>query len=683
MPLPPASTARAVPEEVAALLDGCNPEQREAITTTQHPLRILAGAGSGKTRVLTRRIAHRVVTDDVDPRHVLALTFTRKAAGELNNRLRALGLRDAVAAGTFHSIAYAQLRLRWADRNIAPPALLDRKLGFLRRLLPPGADHTTALDLASEIEWAKARAIGPERYERAAAAAGRTTSLKPARVASLFERYEEDKKRRRMVDFDDLLSLCRRAISTDPEFAATQRWRFRHLFVDEFQDVNPLQFSLLTAWLGERDDLCVVGDPNQAIYAWNGADADYLVSFAKHFAGAHTVELRHNYRSSPEILGAAAAALGPGRLAGHRLVAARPSGPAPRLRSYRTDKEEAIGVARAVRDARAPGRSWSAQAVLVRTNAQIPLLEEALRTAGIPCRTRGGGLFALPEIKTALAGLERSSASLAVALADLEAASAPTDDQPAAEADRRANVAALVRLGHDLLALDPTATASAFADWARAGASTDQVGPSGDAVEILTFHAAKGLEWPVVHLAGVEDGFVPIGHAKRDVEVAEEHRLFYVACTRAEQDLRISWAEQRTFGSRTMNRNRSPWLDDVELVNASPALLAARAAAARAGSTPRRGAGARPSAGGRRGAKGAPDDPLLGALKQWRASVAKGANVPAYVVFADATLEAVAARRPRTRGDLASLSGIGPVKLERYGDALLRVVREHDEGAVS
>jgi DNA helicase-2/ATP-dependent DNA helicase PcrA len=665
---------------VAALLDGCNPEQREAITTTHHPLRILAGAGSGKTRVLTRRIAHRVVTDDVDPRHVLALTFTRKAAGELNARLRALGLRDAVAAGTFHSIAYAQLRLRWADRKITPPALLDRKLGFLRRLLPPGAEQTTALDLAAEIEWAKARAIGPERYERAAAAAGRITSLKPARVASLFEHYEEDKKRRRMVDFDDLLSLCRRAISTDPEFAATQRWRFRHLFVDEFQDVNPLQFSLLTAWLGERDDLCVVGDPNQAIYAWNGADADYLVSFAKYFSGAHTVELRHNYRSSPEILGAAAAALGPGRLAGHRLIAARPSGPAPRLRGYRTDKEEAIGVARAVRDARAPGRPWSAQAVLVRTNAQIPLLEEALRTAGIPCRTRGGGLFALPEVKAALTALERSTAPLATALADLEAAGTPADDQPAAEADRRANVAALVRLGHDLLALDPTATATAFADWARAGSSTDQVGATGDAVEVLTFHAAKGLEWPVVHLAGAEDGLVPIGHAKRDAEVAEERRLFYVACTRAELELRISWAEQRTFGSRAMSRSPSPWLDDVELANASPALIAARTAAARSGGTPRRSAGARATAGGRDGAKRASDDPLLVALKQWRASVAKGANVPAYVVFPDTTLEAVAAVRPRTRGDLAPLSGIGPVKLERYGDALLRVVREHVEG---
>ena len=666
----PESDARTT-DRIADLLDGLNPEQLEAVTTPHTPLRILAGAGSGKTRVLTRRIAHRVLTDDVDPRHVLALTFTRKAAGELNHRLRALGMRDAVAAGTFHSVAYAQLRNRWADRNIKPPALLDRKLGFLRRLLPHGADQTQLLDLAGEIEWAKARAIPPERYERAAASANRRTSIPAARVATLFERYEDDKKKRRMVDFDDLLSLCRRAITTDAEFAAAQRWRFRHYFVDEFQDVNPLQLGLLHAWLGDRDDLCVVGDPNQAIYAWNGADADALVSFAKHYPTSHTVELRHNYRSTPEILRAANAALGSGRLAGQPLVAARASGPSPRISKFRTDRDEAVGIARAVRDSRAPGQPWSAQAVLVRTNAQIPVLEEALRTAGIPCRTRGGGLLALPEVKHALAGLEGSRAPLGVALVDLELATEGADDEPGVEAERRGNLAALVRLGHDLLAVDPAASAGAFVEWMRASAATDQLGAGSDAVDLLTFHAAKGLEWPVVHVAGLEDGLVPIGHAKRDAEIAEERRLFYVACTRAERELRLTWAEQRTFGTRTMNRNRSGWLDDVEDANSSPELVAARRAR-----TDRRPAGPPPS---RRGTKpaGPPDSALLKALKDWRSSAARGANVPAYVIFADATLEAVAAARPTRRTELLALSGIGPVKVERYGETLLDIVKAH------
>ncbi|MSX88501.1 MAG: hypothetical protein F2754_14050, partial [Actinobacteria bacterium] len=279
-----------------------------------------------------------------------------------------------------------------------------------------------------------------------------------------------------------------------------------------------------------------------------------------------------------------------------------------------------------------------------------------------------------PEIKNALAGLESGRAPLATALVDLELMTETDDDQPAAEADRRANIGALVRLGHDLLAVDPGATAGSFVEWARASAATDQFGHGGDAVDILTFHAAKGLEWPVVHLAGIEDGLVPIGHAKRDGELAEERRLFYVACTRAENELRISWAEQRTFGTRSMNRSRSSWIDDVELANASPQFIAARTAANRARERSPLG----PSRRAGRSA-GPPDSALLGALKQWRTATAKGAKVPAYVIFADATLEAVAAAKPLTHNDLLRLSGIGPVKVERYGAALLEILREHTD----
>ncbi|HEX7096829.1 MAG TPA: ATP-dependent helicase, partial [Acidimicrobiales bacterium] len=401
------------------LLEGLNPEQRAAVESEAAPLRILAGAGTGKTRVLTRRIAYRAATGAIDPRHVLALTFTRKAAGELNARLRSLGLRDAVAAGTFHAVAFAQLRTRWADRGVTPPTLLERKVGFVARLLPRRAEPFAAVDVVSEIEWAKARDIDPDRYVSAAAAAQRRPSVPPTVVAEVYDRYEREKHKRRVVDFDDLLSLARRAITSDPELAAAQRWRFRHVFVDEFQDVNPLQFSLLRAWLGDRTDLCVVGDPNQAIYAWNGADADYLVRFDHHFPGGDTVELRRNYRSTPQVLAAANAVLDGGRLASGPLVAERGDGTAPRVRRYPTDVAEASGIARAVRDAHRPGAPWSSQAVLVRTNAQIPLIEDALRRAGIPYRTRGGGLLALPEIKAALRALSASNQPLAAALADL------------------------------------------------------------------------------------------------------------------------------------------------------------------------------------------------------------------------------------------------------------------------
>jgi DNA helicase-2/ATP-dependent DNA helicase PcrA len=663
------------------LLEGLNPEQRAAVVSDAEPLRILAGAGSGKTRVLTRRIAHRAATGAVDPRHVLALTFTRKAAGELNARLRKLGLRDAVAAGTFHAIALAQLRTRWADRGISAPTLLERKVSFVARLLPRRAESIAPIDVVTEIEWAKARDLSPDRYVAGAAAAGRRSSVAPATVAELYERYEREKHNRRVVDFDDLLSLTRRALTTDAEFAAAQRWRFRHVFVDEFQDVNPLQFALLRAWLGDRRDLCVVGDPNQAIYAWNGADADYLVRFDHHFPGGDTVELRRNYRSSPQILAAATAVLSGGRLGGGALEAQRGDGPRPRVRSYASDVTEAAGVARAVRDARRPGAPWSAQAVLVRTNAQIPLLEDALRRAGIPHRTRGGGLLARPEIKTAIRQLQRSRDPLATALADLEL----DNDEHALDVtdepdDRHANIAELVRLGLDHLAVDPEATPTSFVQALTATIGADQLGGGGDAVELATFHAAKGLEWPVVHLAGIEHGLVPIGHAKTPDDLAEEQRLLYVAITRAEDVLSCSWAEQRTFGTRTVNRTPSPWLERIETPSGSNH-LARGAAASRAASARTRVRSSRGTQAGtlRSPPLVAPDDPLLVALKSWRTSTARAANVPAYVVFADATLEAVAHRRPTTRQALLALPGLGPVKAERYGERLLQIVREHQE----
>jgi DNA helicase-2/ATP-dependent DNA helicase PcrA len=661
------------------LLEGLNPEQSAAVTSDAAPLRILAGAGSGKTRVLTRRIAHRSATGAADPRHVLALTFTRKAAGELNSRLRALGLRDAVAAGTFHAIAFAQLRARWADRGITPPTLLDRKVGFVARLLPRRAEAYNAIDVVSEIEWAKARDLAPERYVAAAAAAERRSPVPASAIAEIYGRYEREKQDRRMVDFDDLLSLTRRALLSDHEFAAVQRWRFRHVFVDEFQDVNPLQFALLRAWLGDRSDLCVVGDPNQAIYAWNGADADYLVNFDSHFPGGATVELRRNYRSTPQILASATAVLSGGRLAGDALVAQRGDGAAPRIRHYPTDLGEAAGVARAVRDARKPGASWSNQAVLVRTNAQIPLLEDALRRAGIPHRTRGGGLLSRPEVKDAMRALARSREPLVTALADLELDNDATPLDLTDDADdRHANIAELVRLGHDHLVLDPNATPASFVQSITATVGTDQIGGGGDAVELTTFHAAKGLEWPVVHLAGIEHGLVPIGHAKTPEATAEEQRLLYVAITRAEDLLSCSWAEQRTFGTRTVNRTPSPWLARIETPADAGHLARAVTAKRVAGERAR----VRSGRGNQRGAISAPplvapDDPLLVALKSWRTTTAKAANVPAYVVFADATLEAVAHKRPESRKALLALPGLGPVKAERYGEKLLELVKQH------
>jgi DNA helicase-2/ATP-dependent DNA helicase PcrA len=711
------------------LLERLDPEQRAAVTHDATMLRILAGAGSGKTRVLTHRIAYRAELDDIDPRRVLALTFTRKAAGELTHRLRALGLRDSVAAGTFHAIAYAQLRTWWSEKGVTPPALLDRKLGFVARLLPRGhgaRPDTAALDAVGEIEWAKARDVRPDAYVAAATRADRKPPFDMAVMADVYARYEDAKRDRKVLDFDDLLLRCRRALETDEQFAAAQRWRFRHLFVDEFQDVNPLQFSLLMAWLGDltrgQSDLCVVGDPNQAIYSWNGADAQYLVDFTTRFAGAASVSLDRNYRSQPHILSVADTVLGRGRLSGGPLRPQLEPGAVPLIITYTSDKAEAAGIARAVRDHHSPGQPWSQQSVLARTNAQLPVIEQALRRAGVPVRLRGGGLLAAPEVDAALKRLSRRHEALGIVLDDLAVdlqlgRSSPLDPNPEptqswdevddreqgafgfddgvpdettraaaeqesrADADRRANLEALLRMGRDYLELDAAATGASFVSWARATAARDGDDMAGDAVELLTFHAAKGLEWPVVHLAGLEQGLVPIAHAKTDESRAEEDRLLYVAATRAQRVLRLSWASERAFGDRRLSRQPSPHLGRIDEVlrfarngerrAADPNLVRATRNTVKA--TRGNGPAATKTAASK-ASVGPVDDALLARLKQWRSTTARAANVPAYVVFNDATLEAVASVRPTSRTVLATVPGIGPVKLERYGDTLLGLV---------
>ncbi|MBW8826269.1 MAG: ATP-dependent DNA helicase UvrD2 [Acidobacteria bacterium] len=664
------------------VLDGLTDAQAEAVTSTGAPLVILAGAGSGKTRVLTRRIAYRVAEGSADARHVLALTFTRKAAGELRGRLGALGVREGVAAGTFHAIAYAQLRQRWADAGQAPPTLLERKVGFLARLLGPrGRRDATVqpVDLVAEIEWAKARLVSPASYEAAVAAAGRKPPISASAMAALYGRYEDEKRRRGVVDFDDLLLRCIDSLVADPAFAAAQRWRFRHLFVDEFQDVNPAQAALLGAWRGDNADLCVVGDPNQAIYAWNGADPSHLVEFARREPGATVVRLDDNFRSSPQILAVAAGVLaGGGVRTDHRPH--RPDGPVPSIRNYGSDRDEAQGIARAVRGKRRPGSAWSRIAVLVRTNAQAVLLEEAFRAAGIPFRVRGGATFLKqPEVQSALGEMASTRGGLGAGLADLASEIAELgDDGPAA--DRRAVLAELVRLGHEYLTLDPSAGVDGFTAWLSATVGGDAGDSGADAVEIATFHAAKGLEWPVVFLAGLERGLVPISRAKGDDALDEERRLLYVAVTRAEEELHCSWAKERTYGERRLPRQPSPWLDDIE---------AARSAIAAGGSLrdqldriqeERRRLRATDGRGSRRPGItiGADADPnVLAALKAWRSAAARAAGVPAYVIFHDTTLAAVAEARPSTRVALLALPGLGPVKAERYGADLLRVVAEH------
>ncbi|HSS10250.1 MAG TPA: ATP-dependent helicase, partial [Acidimicrobiales bacterium] len=370
-----------------SLLSGLTATQRTAVVTPDEPLCILAGAGAGKTRVLTRRIAYRVATGTADPRHVLALTFTRRAAAEMAGRLRELGTAQ-VSAGTFHAIAYSQLRQYWADRGVTAPVLLERKSRLLVELARdrPQLGEVPVSGLAAEIEWAKARLVSPEEYEDAIGKSGRPSPVPAGAMAGLYARYEVEKKRRRLADFDDLLIRCLTALETDPAFAAAQRWRWRHLFVDEFQDVNPLQHRLLLAWLGVRLDLCVVGDLNQSIYAWNGADPALLRDLQMQWPSAKVARLEDNHRCTPQVVATAAAVLGHD---GAGLRSTCSPGLAPVIRRYWSDRAEAQAVAIELREAGARGLAWSQLAVLFRTNAQACLFEEALRAAHVPYRLSG------------------------------------------------------------------------------------------------------------------------------------------------------------------------------------------------------------------------------------------------------------------------------------------------------
>lgn len=629
---------------------------------------IIAGAGAGKTRVLTRRIAFRALTGAHDPAHVLAVTFTRKAAGELQSRLRSLGV-EGVTAGTIHSVALAQLARRARELARAEPVVLSRKARVLVPLMGArgAAAVVAAREVAEEIEWAKARMISPEGYSAAATLAGRSTSRSADEVGELYARYEREKKRKRVVDFDDLMWGCADALERDTEFAASQHWRFRHVFVDEFQDVTPAQARVLRGWVGDRSDLCVVGDPDQAIYAFAGADAAHLTQFSRHFGGGHVLRLDRNYRSAPPIVAAAEALLadaGRPRPARH---AVRSDGPPPTVTAYDTDDAEADGVAAALRAAHGPHVPWSSLAVLYRINAQSAGFEQALTKAGIPFRVRGDSRFLeRPEVVSALKRLREAAAtaptrSFREHVVDLEA--------DAAE-EQREHVEALARLAHEYLEVEAGPGAvPGFLAYLTTTLQGEAPATSGDAVDLLTFHRAKGLEFHTVFVTGLERGLVPIAHAESPADRAEERRLLYVAITRAEHTVHLSYAKERTFGTRASRRQRSPWLAPIE-------------ATLRTAEPPRASSGtAGPAQAKAKLAVSIPppehDVALFDALVEWRRNLARASGVPAFVIFHDTTLKAVAAARPSTRDALLAVPGIGPVKIERHADAVLDLVRRH------
>jgi DNA helicase II / ATP-dependent DNA helicase PcrA len=665
------------------LLGELDPEQRQVAEALRGPVRVLAGAGSGKTRAITYRIAHGVTEGIYAPTEVLAVTFTTRAAGEMRGRLHRLGA-GGVQARTFHSAALRQLRWFWPTTYGGDlPTLTESKLpmvaGATRRLRIP-ADQTLLRDLASEIEWAKVSNVGPDDYARVAATRGReVASLDAETVGRTFAAYEEVKRSQARMDMEDVLLLTAGMLADEERVAARVRSQYKWFVVDEFQDVSPIQSALLDLWLGGRDEICVVGDPAQTIYSFAGASASYLRDFPARYPGATTVELVRNYRSTPEVVAAANGVLAASATQALTLRAQRPRGvevlwsPAP------DEVAEAEAVAESIAALVASGTPAAEVAVLFRINAQSEAFEEALAARGLPYVVRGAArFFERPEVRQAVA-LVRASARTdpSAAVPELVRATLTglgwTPEAPAARGqtrDRWESWQALVAMG------DESAEVSAdefVADLDRRAA--EQHAPAVGGVTLATLHAAKGLEWDAVFLVGMHDGVMPLSHATTDAEIEEERRLLYVGMTRARDRLVVSWAAARQPGGRA-TRPPSRFLDPLLPHSARPQPAQPRrrrAAHCRECGRPLSSAAEKK----KQRCTDCPasyDEELFERLRLWRKERADEESVPAFVVFTDATLQLIAEQKPGSAADLLRISGVGPAKLERYGASLLEVV---------
>ena len=495
------------PEDLALLPPGLSAAQREAVLADDRLLCVMAGAGAGKTRVLTLRVARRILDATALADRVLVCTFSRKAADEIGTRLFGLEV-EPVRSGTFHRLALSLIRQHESDRGTASVVLATDRRRLVAQVLEEaateggrrGRELSVAL-VESEIGWAKARLVAPEDYEGEAKAHQRR--VQGGAVASLYRAYEAVKARRGLVDLDDLLLRCADLLEADRPFADAVRWRYRHLFVDEMQDVNPAQFRLLRLLCSDDGDLFTVGDPHQAVYGWNGADPALLAELPALMEGTRVLRLDDNHRSTPQIVRTATAVLEASDNAPRSL---RPDGPVPQVRGHDDEDAEAAWVAGQVWLAHRPGRRWEHVAVLARTNAQLRLVGAALDRQRIPWRHAGHDL---------------GPAS------DVEREESPADRQ---------------------LRLDRSPTTHVRSD----------------AVVLSTFHRAKGLQWPAVVVIGLSDAFVPLPTARTPAALSEERRLLYVALSRAEDELWCSWAREVGEDDRRNEAAPSPWLADIE-----------------------------------------------------------------------------------------------------------------------
>ncbi|GAA1342059.1 UvrD-helicase domain-containing protein [Arthrobacter roseus] len=694
-----------------AVLSGLDDEQRQVATALRGPVCVLAGAGTGKTRAITHRVAYGVHTGVYQPQRVLAVTFTARAAAEMRTRLRDLGA-GGVQARTFHAAALRQLQFFWPQAvGGTMPNLLDHKAGMIAesaRRLRLSTDRAAIRDVAAEIEWAKVSMLTPETYPRAAATREPPAGFDTTTVARIFQSYEDVKTDRNVIDFEDVLLITVGILQEDARVAATVREQYRHFVVDEYQDVSPLQQRLLDLWLGDRQELCVVGDASQTIYSFTGATPRHLLRFTERYPEADVVRLVRDYRSTPQVVQLANGLLAARTAEAERekktswatpleLVAQRQPGPAPTFTECSDDEAEASQVAARIRRL-IDGENVAAGsiAILYRTNGQSEAYEQALTAVGIGYQLRGGErFFARREVRDAMLQLKAASRSVgdeqvSQLVPDILASLGYTEEAPrgsGAVREKWESLAALVSLAKDIELHRISVPGGRFtlADFVmeleeRAAA---QHAPAMQGVTLASLHSAKGLEWDAVFLVGLSEGLMPISFADTPDAVDEERRLLYVGITRARIHLALSWSTSRTPGGRA-HRKPSRFLDGLRPRTERDNRKASATIPQRkiAGPAKCRECGDLLTTGAQRKTGRCSDCPpgydeaVFESLRSWRLGEAKSTEVPAFVVFTDATLAAIAEARPQSLEQLAALSGVGPSKLEKYGEAVLRVLAE-------
>ena len=702
--------------DAEGVLTGLDDEQRAAAVTLTGPLCILAGAGTGKTRAITRRIAYGVRTGTYDPHRVLAVTFTARAAAEMRSRLASLGA-PGVQARTFHAAALRQLQYFWPVAVGGPlPQILDHKVRLLAeaaKRLRLTSDRASLRDFASEIEWSKVSTLTPEGYLTHAAERPEPGGADHQSFAKLYQAYEDLKADRQLMDFEDVLLFTAGMLENEERIAAQVRQQYRHFVVDEYQDVSPLQQRLLDLWLGGREELCVVGDAAQTIYSFTGATPDYLLGFRRRYPEAEMVKLVRDYRSTPQVVSLANTLLADRRRSADapwpeplQLISQRGAGPSPVITEHSDDDAEAAWIVERIAELSQSGTPLSEVAVLYRTNGQSQTFEQALASAGISYQLRGSErFFSRREVREAMAGLRTSSLvsdsgdassmpeQVRAVLSSLGwAKKAPTST--GAVRERWESLAALVALADQLAAERTDMTMREFiAELDERSAA--QHAPTVEGVTLASLHSAKGLEWDAVFLAGLNEGLMPITFAESQHEIDEERRLLYVGITRSRTHLYLSSSSSRHAGGRG-RRKPSRFLAPLRRqLGMEPAVrpIASGSGKPSPNAASRRrkpvtcvGCGDVLTVGTqikRRRCQDCPvryDEQLFEQLRSWRLSYAKELDTKAFMVLGDATLELLAEYKPTTDEELLKIPGIGERKLQQHGERLKEEIASYVAG---